>query len=141
MSLMREARGARSTLHSFLKSTGVPLAAKFAGMDPDVKHEVLAQIAEVFKRIQSFKLPDSVKTCGGLNFSDGGPCNSLSELYAEYFRTQIAFADKCDNVRGWKDSELLARLERFGNEGPKSLVERVDARLTLVHGDSCMETL
>ncbi|KAK6215638.1 hypothetical protein QIS74_08657 [Colletotrichum tabaci] len=127
---------------------GVPLAGKFAGMDPDVKREVLAQVAEVFKHIQSFKLPDSVKTYGGLNFSDGGglvggptpiagggPCNSLSELYAEYFQTQIAFADKCDIVRGWKDSELRARLERFGKEGLKSLVARVDARLTLVHGD------
>ncbi|GJD03213.1 phosphotransferase enzyme family protein [Colletotrichum higginsianum] len=49
--------------------------------------------------------------------------------------TQIAFADKCDVVRGWKDSELRARLERFGKEGLKSLVARVDARLTLVHGD------
>ncbi|KAF6816302.1 hypothetical protein CPLU01_13898 [Colletotrichum plurivorum] len=127
---------------------GVPLGDKFPSLDADGKRVILQQIARIFKCIQSFELPGSIKTYGGLNFAEdgtivsgktpiagGGPCGTLTELYAEYFQTQMAFADRCDIVKGWKDSDMRVRLDRFGAERLKDLVGQVDARLTLVHGD------
>lgn len=127
---------------------GVPLGDKLPDLDFEKKRDILRQIAQIFKLIQSFTLPDSITTYGGVGFSEdgaftgsstpiagGGPCNTLSDLYAEYFQMQIGFADKCDIVQGWKNSELRSRLEAFGAEGLKSLVEKLSARPTLVHGD------
>ncbi|KAF3799709.1 hypothetical protein GCG54_00000954 [Colletotrichum gloeosporioides] len=106
---------------------GVPLGDKFPTVDGVKKREVLRQIAQVFKHIQAYNLPQSARTFGGLNFgpdgsltggptpiAGGGPCTSLSDLYQEYFNTQIGFADRCDIVQGWGDSDLRARLDQFG---------------------------
>ncbi|KAL3294812.1 phosphotransferase enzyme family protein [Colletotrichum asianum] len=127
---------------------GVPLGDKFPTLDSEKKRDLLRQIAQVFKHFQKYKPPESARTFGGLNFgpdgsliggptpiAGGGPCTTLSDLYQEYFKTQIGFADKCDIVRGWGDSDLRTRLDQFGAKGLKSLVSRVEARPTLVHGD------
>ncbi|CAI0643667.1 unnamed protein product [Colletotrichum noveboracense] len=103
---------------------GIPLGDKFHTLDSEKKRDLLRQIAQVFKHIQKHKLPESARTFGGLNFgpdgsliggptpiAGGGPCAALSNLYQEYFKTQIGFADKCDVVRAG-----------------------VEARPTLVHG-------
>ncbi|KAE9575029.1 hypothetical protein CGCF415_v005089 [Colletotrichum fructicola] len=138
--------GVRWTLIEFKQ--GVPLGDKFHTLDSEKKRDLLRHIAQVFKHIQKHKLPESVRTFGGLNFgpdgsliggptpiAGGGPCTTLSDLYQEYFKTQIGFADKCDIVRGWGDSDLRTRLDQFGAKGLKSLVSRLEARPTLVHGD------
>ncbi|KAI8312633.1 hypothetical protein K4K59_005743 [Colletotrichum sp. SAR11_240] len=115
---------------------GVPLGDKFPTLDSEKKRDLLRQIAQVFKHIQRYKLPESARTFGGLNFgpdgsliggptpiAGGGPCATLSDLYQEYFTTQIGFADKCDIVQGWGDSDLRARLDQFGAKGLKSLLD------------------
>ncbi|KAF4808754.1 hypothetical protein CGCSCA5_v012043 [Colletotrichum siamense] len=126
---------------------GVPVGNKFPTLDSKKKRDVLRQISQVLKP-QKYKPPESARTFGGLNFgpdgsliggptpiAGGGPGTTLSDLYREYFKTQIGFADKCDIVRGWGDSDLRTRLDQFGAKGLKSLVSRVEARPTLVHGD------
>lgn len=46
--------------------------------------------------------------------------------------------DKCDVVRGWRDSDLRERIDHFVTEGFKPLLEQASElypRQTLVHGD------
>ncbi|KAF0320450.1 phosphotransferase enzyme family protein [Colletotrichum asianum] len=147
MSLAREALEHHDT--SLVPEVyGVPLGDKFPTLDSEKKRDLLRQIAQAFKHFQKYKPPESARTFGGLNFgpdgsliggptpiAGGGPCTTLSDLYQEYFKTQIGFADKCDIIRGWGDSDLRTRLDQFGAKGLKSLVSRVEARPTLVHGD------
>ncbi|KAI8236909.1 hypothetical protein K4K54_001710 [Colletotrichum sp. SAR 10_86] len=149
MSLAREALKQHDPSLTLIEfKQGVPLGDKFPTLESEKKRDVLQQIAQVFKHIQKHKLPESARTFGGLNFgpdgsliggptpiAGGGPCATLADLYQEYFKTQIGFADKCDIVQGWRDSDLRARLDQFGAKGLKSLVSRVEARPTLVHGD------
>ncbi|KAF4834451.1 hypothetical protein CGCTS75_v003200 [Colletotrichum tropicale] len=117
---------------------GVPLGDKFPTLDSEKKRDLLRQIAQVFKHIQQYKPPESARTFGGLNLgpdgsltggptpiAGGGPCATLSDLYQEYFKTQIGFADKCDIVQGWGDSDLRARLDHFGAKGLRSLCTNI----------------
>lgn len=129
---------------------GEPLADKFQSLGTDEKWDIVRQMAQVFKAIQSYELPATVRGFGGLNFDEdgnvvvgatpihgGGPCETLQELYAEYFRTQLAFADKCDVVRGWRDTPLRDRLDKFAAEKLGELLETLplEVKQTLVHAD------
>ncbi|EHL03113.1 hypothetical protein M7I_0805 [Glarea lozoyensis 74030] len=51
---------------------GVPLDKEMNGLNSDRKQDILHQIANVFKLIQNFSLPESVKGYGGLTFNDSG---------------------------------------------------------------------
>jgi len=128
---------------------GTPLGGKFPSLDPEKQREILRQIAQIFKCIQDYKLPESVQGYGGLNFDEAGritvgptaifgskgACDSHATLYAEYFATQVGFSDKCDIVQGWKDTNSRARIDKFGAEGLRTLLQKFPARPTLVHGD------
>jgi len=131
---------------------GSRLEDEFHALDDSEQRDILRQIALIFRAIQAYKLPDSVKGFGGLHFDDhgnvvvgataiygGGPCPTHAELYVEMLQTQLGFADKCDVVKGWNDSELRVRIEKFASEGVKPLLYQVQSELrlrpTLVHGD------
>lgn len=131
---------------------GVPPTDAIAKLSPDEQRKIVGDMARVVKAVQSFQLPATANGYGGLRFDadgnvvigptsiyGGGPCDSFQQLYAEYFQTQLDFADKCDIVQGWNDTDLRARLDKFAAEGlPPLLASSVhfdDARPTLVHAD------
>jgi hypothetical protein len=51
---------------------GIQLEEEIHGLDRDDLQDILHQIANVFKLIQSYSLPDSVNCYGGLTFNDSG---------------------------------------------------------------------
>ena len=131
---------------------GTQLGEKFESLEASAQRGILGQVAEIFQKLQSHKLPESIKGYGGLNFDadgnivvgataiyGGGPCDTLVELYTECFQTQVNFADKCDVVKGWKDTDLRTRIDKFASEGLKPLLAEVQSKMpvrpTLVHGD------
>ncbi|KAK4442929.1 kinase-like domain-containing protein [Podospora aff. communis PSN243] len=138
---------------------GVVLADAFPSLGWEKKTSILQQIARIFAAIQTFVLPSSVKGFGGLNFDDaeniitgptpihgGGPSDTLTDLYTEYFRTQMSFADKCDVVKGWKTTgSLRDRLDKFAAEKLPQLLREVESKLkprpTLVHADLDLHNL
>jgi hypothetical protein len=131
--------------------SGVNIVEEFPSLDLDKKRDILRDMALIFKCIQSYQLPQKLQGYGGLNYDEdgdmilgktpiagGGPCNSLADLYSEYFQTQTVFAEKCKVIQGWKDStkNLKLRLERFAAEGLKPLLQKnLKPRSTIVHGD------
>lgn len=128
---------------------GERLGDKFEALNDEAKRTVIAQIAQIFKHIQQFPLPSSIKGYGGLGFAldgsivtgptvivGGGPSETHSALYAEYFQTQRILSEKCDVVRGWKGTDLPGRIEKFAKEKFTGICEwEQDLRPTLVHAD------
>lgn len=128
---------------------GTQLDQDFRGLDPERRRDLLRQIAEVFKLIQSFRLPDSVNGYGGLGFNEsgdivtgpttipcGGPFSYFHEMYTQMLRRQLLESDSSERIAGWRRNGLRDRLERFASCG---IAEQVMAnsipRQTLVHGD------
>lgn len=128
---------------------GAQLDKEFHGLDRDHKQDILHQIADVFKLIQSYSLPESVKGYGGLAFNEcgeivtgpttipcGGPFSEFHEMYMQMLRRQLIESDTSERIAGWRRSDLRDRLERFVTNGiAKQVVENSIARQTLVHGD------
>ncbi|KAI9760940.1 MAG: hypothetical protein M4579_001316 [Chaenotheca gracillima] len=127
---------------------GKPLDAEFENMDFPKKRNVLRQMAEILVRIQQYGLPGTIKEYGGLNFDEsgnvisgpltvlhGGPFQTYEALYRESLRLQLATADKNSVVRGWQSKGVRQRLENFAAHGIKPIMQDVDSRKVLVHGD------
>ncbi|KAK5656969.1 hypothetical protein OQA88_3492 [Cercophora sp. LCS_1] len=129
---------------------------KFSALDFEEKRIVVRDMAGIFGAIQRYELPASVKGFGGLGFDGegnvvtgptpihgGGPCEELRDLYAEYFETQMGFADRCDVVKGWKGTGVRERLDQFAGEGLKEVLDELSlqTRQTLVHGDFDLQNL
>ena len=66
----------------------------------------------------------------------GSGCSHINNH--RYLHTQLRFMDECDVVKGWKDTDLRARIDDFVSKGFKPLIEQAfeaKPRPTLVHGD------
>jgi hypothetical protein len=128
---------------------GSQLDKDFGGLDAARQQDLIRQIADVYKLVQSYQLPTSVKGYGGLGFDDagnivtgpttipcGGPFNEFHEMYAQMLRRQLLETDSSERIGGWRRNGLRDRLDRFAAEG---IAEQVMAnsipRSTLVHGD------
>lgn len=84
-------------LMEFLPGTPITVEA-FGKMNEDSKRGILKQIARIFKLIQQYELPASVKGYGGLGFADDGSivvgptpiygatgaCDTYHQLYHQY---------------------------------------------------------
>lgn len=128
---------------------GERLGDKFEALDDEAKRGVIAQIAQMFKHIQQFRLPSSIKGYGGLGFAGdgsiitgptviagGGPSETHSALYAEYLQTQRALSEQCDVIKGWRGTDLPARIKKLAKEKFTGVCEwEQDLRPTLVHAD------
>ncbi|KAK0127737.1 hypothetical protein ONS96_007251 [Cadophora gregata f. sp. sojae] len=128
---------------------GTQLDKEFHGLDRDHQQDILHQIADVFKLIQSYSLPKSVKGYGGLSFNEsgeivtgpttipcGGPFSEFHEMYTQMLRRQLIESDTSERIAGWRRNHLRDRLERFVTNGiAKQVAENSIARQTLVHGD------
>lgn len=109
---------------------GTPLDKDFGGLDLDRRRQILHQIADVFKLIQSYSLPDSAKGYGGLAFNEsgdivtrpttipcGGPFSELHEMYTQILRRQLLESDSSERIAGWHRNGLRDRLELFASDG------------------------
>ena len=130
---------------------GTPLKDKFPLLSEQAKKDVLDQVAVILKAFQTLRLPDSAVGYGGFNFDGagniivgataipgGGPCNTYPELYAAYLKTELEIADKCDIVKGWRETGLRSRIDKFATERLVPLLSSgpdAQTQPTYVHGD------
>ncbi|RDL34489.1 Protein kinase-like (PK-like) [Venustampulla echinocandica] len=128
---------------------GTQIDKEFESLDRTPKEDILRQIADVFKLIQSYSLPESVKGYGGVGFGEsgliitgptaipcGGPFPEFQDMYLQMMRRQLAESDTSERLAGWRSTNLRERLESFAANGMKNeVVKNSVARPTLVHGD------
>lgn len=128
---------------------GKQLNEDFPTLAAGDQKKLLGQLADVFKLIQSYTLPSTIKGYGGLGYDSegaivsrpitfgfGGPFESIDELYKANLQKQLQLSDTCDMVNGWQLTSLRERLEKFAANGIAEILDRLPAkRQTLVHGD------
>jgi hypothetical protein len=104
---------------------GEQLSNDFGELKRDDQRRLLDQIADIFKAIQTFQLPDSIQGYGGLGFDDagrvvtgptaipcGGPFTSVADMYSQFMRLQINMSEKSSLLDGWKRSAGTVSLQR-----------------------------
>ncbi|KAJ5986157.1 hypothetical protein N7451_010522 [Penicillium sp. IBT 35674x] len=133
---------------------GLPLDAIFPTLPFEDKCKIISQIAQIFKAIQTFQLPDTVKQIGGLGFNEegdiisgpftipmGGPFPTHSEMFKANMNLQLQAAEENALIGGWRkvsDDNLYDRLQKFMKS---CLIDDIlgktekAASLTLIHGD------
>jgi hypothetical protein len=131
-------------------TSGVDLDSEFSSLGMEDKEQVLEQMANILKAIQTAKLPESAAKFGGLTFdSDGRIVNGQAPLrkaepvdsYAEWrvgrLRGQLQDAAQSPVIQGWKSNGVGARIEKFlAADGPEKILKKVDLhQKSLVHGD------
>ncbi|KAK9320838.1 kinase-like domain-containing protein [Lipomyces orientalis] len=137
--------------------TGEPLDKTFPSLSLMQKRSVLQQLANIFKKIQSYEVPTSITMYGGLGFNFkgevtsgpltiplGGPFTTYEDIYVQNFVTQLKNADNNKLINGWKgDGGLRKRLENFHQSGAivDLLGQLQNRRPTLVHGDLDLQNL
>ena len=128
---------------------GAQLDKEMDSLDRAPQQDILRQVADVVKLIQSFPLPDSVEGYGGLAFNEsgeivsgpttipcGGPFSEFHEMYVQMLRRQLIESDTSERIAGWRRNGLRDRLEHFATDGLANRVaENAVPRQTLVHGD------
>lgn len=128
---------------------GQSLSSRFSELSAPQREGVLAQIAHIFKLIQSYRLPPAVNGFGGLNFDNngdvviggltiwfGGPFQTFQDMYLHILRKQLELSETTPLVNGWKDTGLRPRLQEFLTKGLTELLKNYsNVRPTLVHGD------
>lgn len=115
---------------------------------PD-KRTILGHMADIFLLIQSFKLPETITSLGGLTFNTegkvvsaqmtllhGGPFATYGDMILQGFKDQLKEVDSVELLGGWKGRGIRERLEKFLDVGlPKILEEFKDTGLVAVHSD------
>lgn len=127
---------------------GELLSSHFPSLKDNKKREILGQISSILKEIREYQVPSSIRGYGGLTFSDegkiingpttipgGGPSPTHSALYQDYLQTQLKSADESEVIRGWRNTSVRERIDKFAKEKFLSLWDSFAPRQTLVHGD------
>ncbi|KAI9673234.1 MAG: hypothetical protein M1817_003097 [Caeruleum heppii] len=127
---------------------GSTLDAEFSKMDLEGKESVLQQMAEILLKLQHYQLPDTIQEFGGLSFDEsgdvisgpvtifqGGPFSTYEDEYREMLRLRLATADKNSLVQGWRSRGIRERLECFLAQGLGRIMQGVDYKKVLIHGD------
>lgn len=130
--------------------SGVDLDSEFSSLEMQDKEQVLEQMANVLKAIQTTKLPESATKFGGLTFDSDGrivngqaplrkgdPVNSYAEWRVSRLRGQLQEAAQSPVIQGWKSNGVGARIEKFlAADGPEKILGKVDLhQKNLIHGD------
>lgn len=98
------------------KEEGVQLDKALPDMDLTSQKSVYRQIAQLFKLIQDYSIPNSVKGYGGLKFDEtgenvvsgptsipcGGPFVSLEDMYVQMMRRQLDDSETSSLLQGWR---------------------------------------
>ncbi|EFY87951.1 hypothetical protein J3459_014936 [Metarhizium acridum] len=129
--------------------SGVGLDSEFSSLKMQDKEQVLEQMANVLKAIQTTKLPESA-IFGGVTFDSDGrivsgqaplrkgePVKSYAEWRVSKLRGQLQEAARSPVIQGWKRNGVDARIEKFlAADGPGKILSNVDPdQKSLIHGD------
>jgi hypothetical protein len=129
---------------------GIPVSEAFDSMPSEEKKSILAQMAEILKALQDFKLPSSIEQYGGVTFDSAGQIVSTAMtsvssgpwlLYEDYFRNRLVLAlqqaDSNPYIKGWHANGVRKRLEVFVGSGVPAQFEALESRddKTIVHAD------
>lgn len=133
---------------------GSPLDVIFPTLPFEDKRTIISQIAQIFKAIQTFQLPETVKQIGGLGFNKegdiisgpftipmGGPFSTYSEMFKANLDLQLQAAERIPLIGGWRKASgdnLHDRLQKFMESNlVDDILEKTErgANLTLIHGD------
>jgi hypothetical protein len=129
---------------------GEKLNAHLPDLSLDKKRQILEQVAELLKLIQSFD--PEVDGFGGLGFDakgrvivrrsplwSVGPFPTYADMYQGIFNRQLELVATTPLLGGWNEGGLEERLRNFNESGGfKSLLQPSEPmRFTLVHGDIC----
>jgi hypothetical protein len=132
--------------------SGDPLPIDFQSMKDDVQAKILEQMADILGCFQAYRVPASVKGFGGLCFGpngefnsgplsilDGGPFQTYEALVRKTIESKLQKSDSDTQVRGWRDSDVRARLESFLAKGFHQLFSNDLSRLdqAFIHADFC----
>jgi hypothetical protein len=109
---------------------GTPLVDSFETMQLDKKKKVFAQMAALLKGLQSYKLPESITSFGGVTFDGAGRILSAPmptvgagpwPSYEAHFkgRLEVALKKATNNeyIKGWEANGLRQRLDKFVADG------------------------
>jgi len=102
------------------------------------QHKMLSQMADVFKTLQAYQLPASVKGFGGFNFDDNGnvvvgpmavepyngPFASMNDFYHGMLAAQLADCDRSLISDGWRRDGLRERIDKFVSTGFDKLLSK-----------------
>lgn len=128
---------------------GKNLAEDFARFPISKQRIILAQLADVTKAFQIYKLPDAVTGFGGLTFDRqgricsgplsfqciGGPFGSMASFYQGLLSWHLQASERYKFIKGWRDSSLRNRLDRFvANGADELLVSLPNDRPTFIQG-------
>lgn len=129
---------------------GASVSEAFNSMPLEEKRSILAQMAEILKALQDFRLPRSIEKYGGVTFDDAGQIVSTAMtsvgsgpwlLYEDYFRNRLKRslqqADSNPYIKGWYANGVRKRLEAFVESGVPAQFEALESRddKTIVHAD------
>ncbi|KAH8710141.1 kinase-like domain-containing protein [Phaeosphaeriaceae sp. PMI808] len=135
---------------------GVSVSEAFDSMSPGDKTKVLAQMADILKALQDFRLPSSIEQYGGVTFDSAGQIISTAMtsvgsgpwlLYEDYFKDRLnralQQADSNPYIKGWHANGVRERLNAFVESGVPAQFKDLgykDAK-SIVHADFTPDNL
>jgi hypothetical protein len=129
---------------------GEKLNVHLPDLSIDKKSQILDQVAELLKLIQSFD--PEVDGFGGLGFDakgrvvarrsplwSVGPFPTYADMYQGIFNRQLELVATTPLLDGWDEGGLMERLRHFNESGgfKSLLLPSEPMKYTLVHGDIC----
>jgi hypothetical protein len=129
---------------------GCPLNEAFGTMDRGQKNRAFAQMAALLKRLQSYKLPDSITGFGGVAFDGAGrivsapmptvgagPWPSYEAHFKGRLEAALKKADDNKYIKGWEANGLRERLDKFVAEGVPAQFRALSSKddRAVIHAD------
>ncbi|KAF2810720.1 uncharacterized protein BDZ99DRAFT_561103 [Mytilinidion resinicola] len=119
---------------------GTPVDEAFDTLDLPQKQQIFAQMAQLLKALQDYKLPESITGFGGVTFDETGrivstamtsvglgPWPSYEASFKDRLELALRKADVNPYIQGWRANSVRDRLDRF--------VERGVPAQVIVHAD------
>jgi hypothetical protein len=126
---------------------GVQLDERFKTWSLDDKKAVVEEIAQIAAAIQTFPLPETVDSFGGLTIKDGkvvsgqptvalgGPWKTYEEFWVGLLEIELSQADGNPVLEGWRANGVRERVDKFLSQGVRGLLADVEVTRVFCHGD------
>lgn len=129
---------------------GAPVDESFDAMDLQQKCRIFAQMAQLLKSLQAYKLPNSITGFGGVTFDDAGhiisaamtsvgagPWPSYEASFKGRLEVALRKADENPYIKGWRANGVRERLDAFVERGIPAQFETLCSKddRVIVHAD------
>lgn len=129
---------------------GSPVDEAFKTMDHEQKKKIFAQMTELLKGLQEYKLPETITAFGGVTYDDAGqiiseampsvgagPWPSFEASFQGRLEVALKKADENPYIKGWRANGLRDRLEAFVAGGVPDQFETLSSKedRVIVHAD------